>query len=611
MILANSILTACTLIILSSLARVQAAADSNTNTCSRDLKPQPIGIDFGPNTIIATYAHTPLNTSILTFLTPSSSPAAERYKTALFRLRLEDYAANEIGSRLWGVNKNKNSNRAPAFRKIHDGVQKYLSPYLRVITSEIEGWVRKIPVLGNTIEKVSELRVYQNLLVAFGLKKNPWFEDDLTLDSVKGIFIAVLNETKVAALAQDLERSCTSDRVNIDFAILSVPDFFNRTLCQLVLEAAREVGISSLERTVGRTVTAGIGVQEAGLLASSTSNSDPNSGGGDGGFGAGSVRGGSWRGSGMRYTTADVKAEPTSKARNLLPIRKAGKRAERILVVEQGLFYAGLRTYEAADGMRSKPFSSSNLRGNGKGQGVREYEDEQGVFQQRYLPLDPYASQNIDNELFQRVLDRDGFLREVVRSGGERERQKLRDEVVKGRFLIRGGLEREFDFMGRGRGKKDEGKVGEEEGGEEADRHVEEWPLSLGGASAVLKWEDVQAVEEEYVRKIAEAVHVFLVTLRRIRTSNDLTHHPETIHTVGILTDHTDGHLLVRAIREALGPDVKIVGGTMSSSTLAAEGAAKLALRRLESWEEVFREERMREFLGSMKTERKEWEEEL
>lgn len=49
----------------------------------------------------------------------------------------------------------------------------------------------------------------------------------------------------------------------------------------------------------------------------------------------------------------------------------------------------------------------------------------------------------------------------------------------------------------------------------------------------------------------------------------------------------------------------------MSSSTLAAEGAAKLALRRLESWEEVFREERMREFLGSMKTERKEWEEEL
>jgi hypothetical protein len=48
---------------------------------------------------------------------------------------------------------------------------------------------------------------------------------------------------------------------------------------------------------------------------------------------------------------------------------------------------------------------------------------------------------------------------------------------------------------------------------------------------------------------------------------------------------------------------VKIVGGTLNSSDLAAEGAAKLALRRLETWEEVWRAERAREFLGSVRSE--------
>ncbi|KAG4430803.1 hypothetical protein IFR05_013718 [Cadophora sp. M221] len=456
------------------------------------------------------------------------------------------------------------------------------------------------------------------------MKKKPWFDEDLTLDGVKRIFVEVLNETKIAAsaLPQDIrgerrgEGSGGVGGVKIEFAIISVPDFFNGTLCRLVLEAAGEVGIGSLERTVARTVAVGVGVGDSG------SGSDSNSGVGVAG-GYGKIGGG--RVSGMQRITAG-KAEPTSKARNLLSLPHAGaiKRAEKILVIEQGLFHAGLRTYEVFDGnLRSK--SPSNPRGHSKPKGEQGEVDESGIFQQRYLPLDPYASQNIDNKLFERVVQHDGFLREVVGRTGERERGVLRDEVVRGRLLIRGGggLEREVAFMGRGGGggggvKGDE-KVGEGEGegegkeedGEDVDKHHEEWPLSLDGVSAVLKWEDVQAVEDEYVRKLAEAVHMFLVTLRRMRTSNDLTHHPETIHIVAIQTDHTDGHLLIRAVRQALGPDVKIVGGTLGSVTLAAEGAAKLALMRLRSWEEVFREERMREFLWSMKTEMKDGKEEL
>jgi hypothetical protein len=87
------------------------------------------------------------------------------------------------------------------------------------------------------------------------------------------------------------------------------------------------------------------------------------------------------------------------------------------------------------------------------------------------------------------------------------------------------------------------------------------------------------------------------------RTHSDSTHQPETIYTVVLLTDYIDSALLKRAIRQSLSPDVKIVGGTLSSSDLAAEGAAKLALRRLESWEEVLRTERVREFLGSVRSE--------
>jgi hypothetical protein len=51
------------------------------------------------------------------------------------------------------------------------------------------------------------------------------------------------------------------------------------------------------------------------------------------------------------------------------------------------------------------------------------------------------------------------------------------------------------------------------------DRHHEEWSLNLHGrgitgAQVVLKWEDVAAVEDEYVGKLTEALHMFLVSLR-------------------------------------------------------------------------------------------------
>jgi hypothetical protein len=117
---------------------------------------------------------------------------------------------------------------------------------------------------------------------------------------------------------------------------------------------------------------------------------------------------------------------------------------EKMFVVEQGRFFAGLRTYEVADRStgtkRAQAFSRSDSRSSA--------DEDEGVFQQRYLPLDPYGSQSIDNKLFQRVLDREPILWEELRRGADRDR--LRNEVEKARLLIRDALDREVGYMAGG-----------------------------------------------------------------------------------------------------------------------------------------------------------------
>jgi hypothetical protein len=47
-----------------------------------------------------------------------------------------------------------------------------------------------------------------------------------------------------------------------------------------------------------------------------------------------------------------------------------------------------------------------------------------------------------------------------------------------------------------------------------------------------------------------------------------------------ILTDHGDGELVRRAMKQALGPDFPVLGGTLRNITMAADGAARLAWTR-------------------------------
>lgn len=112
-----------------------------------------------------------------------------------------------------------------------------------------------------------------------------------------------------------------------------------------------------------------------------------------------------------------------------------------MLAVEQGRFFASLRTYEVADRSTGTKWAQAFSRSDSKSSA----DEVEGVFQQRYLPLDPYGSQSIDNKLFQRVLDREPILWEELRRGADRDR--LRNEVEKARLLIRDALDREVGYM--------------------------------------------------------------------------------------------------------------------------------------------------------------------
>jgi len=67
--------------------------------------------------------------------------------------------------------------------------------------------------------------------------------------------------------------------------------------------------------------------------------------------------------------------------------------------------------------------------------------------------------------------------------------------------------------------------------------------------------------------------------------TNDDSGIQEEIDTVIIATSCDDGRLLKRAVIDALGNELPIIGGSLGSGTLAAEGMAITALRRRKNWE--------------------------
>ncbi|KIN02863.1 hypothetical protein OIDMADRAFT_178682 [Oidiodendron maius Zn] len=224
----------------------------------------------------------------------------------------------------------------------------------------------------------------------------------------------------------------------------------------------------------------------------------------------------------------------------------------RVLILDHGKYHLTMRTYQTVRN-RSKPLL------------------------QRYLSIDIFASATLDRELVNRVIETDAILKKQINSGANRAR--LREAIETARPKIKGSIDQLFARAN--------------DGSDNEDYNYNEWPLNIKDwwhgmeGSAVLRWEDVEYVEEEYVKNLAQTIKTFLVTLpmgREHSKKEDLD--PEDIDAAVILTTGIDGDLLKRAINKALGREVNIIGGSFTDVILAANGAALVALKVLHSWEE-------------------------
>ena len=151
----------------------------------------------------------------------------------------------------------------------------------------------------------------------------------------------------------------------------------------------------------------------------------------------------------------------------------------RVLILDHGKYHLAMRTYQAARN-RSKPLF------------------------QRYLNIDIFASTVLDRELVNRVIETDAILKKQINSGANRDR--LREAIETARPKIKGSIDQLFARAN--------------DGSDHEDYSYNEWPLNINDwwygmeGSAVLRWEDVEYVEEEYVKNLGQAIKTFLVALR-------------------------------------------------------------------------------------------------
>lgn len=156
----------------------------------------------------------------------------------------------------------------------------------------------------------------------------------------------------------------------------------------------------------------------------------------------------------------------------------------RVLLLDQGRHHMDVHTFKRGRDKAHKPIKDL------------------------HLPLDAYHNLGIDMKLLARVTAR-GVLKEQLelkkRLYLDAETWRLGREIERARILIKDNV---FDFLGK-----------DGEGGAE-DHHHEEWPLALDewwtgpAQSAVLAWEDVQAVEDEYAERLSGNLDTILKSIR-------------------------------------------------------------------------------------------------
>ncbi|RHZ69158.1 hypothetical protein CDV55_104165 [Aspergillus turcosus] len=216
----------------------------------------------------------------------------------------------------------------------------------------------------------------------------------------------------------------------------------------------------------------------------------------------------------------------------------------RYLVLDLGEFYLDSRTYNT---------------------------DRCAGMREGYLPMDQWGTESIDRDLTSRLVRGSEALRFQI-SLGARE-SDLWEPVKQARLMMRNTKNTQAK------------EPREDDGYHDVPLDLRDWGYQeFEEVQAVLTWKDIQVVEKAYVDNLADNIVAHLTILREYHLGE--THKddgiPQRIDKLVILTAGHDGHLVKKAVQQALGDQIDVIGGTVHDSGLAAVGAARSALDEIQ-----------------------------
>ncbi|KAL4931650.1 uncharacterized protein BDV17DRAFT_288713 [Aspergillus undulatus] len=419
-------------------------------TCTNKIN-DPVGIDFGPHFIFASYANSPTNFTLLAALDDDE-----------YQLRHMQLWTESLGRR--GLNKH---HRPPP-------------SFLASLIDNLSTIAARIPIL----KSVASFLVPGRL-------------DPVTLTEVTETFTRLCREIKKTAL-KDHE-------VDVDFAISSVPDFFNDTINAVVVEACEQAGIESPHMRR---------VEQTGIKSPQLKRALP-------------------RLHASHFMNPEILPDSS------------------VLAIHQGRYHCGIQLY----------------RSETAGQ-----EREKAV---PYYPLDQWGSQSIQKQLVNGLLESNPSLRRHISLGANKN--VLGTEISRARMVLK-NRDPVVDLLGLDDGRDG---ISGSHGVDELPLNLDSWWMDGSGPRDGVKLtrEQVRAADDHFVEMLASYIATYLEVSREENVRMD-THQPEIIDYALIVTDYVDGDLVRRAVKEALGDGVAILGGTLQIITMVADGVARIAWHR-------------------------------
>jgi hypothetical protein len=211
---------------------------------------------------------------------------------------------------------------------------------------------------------------------------------------------------------------------NLTFALVTVPDFFNNTLIDLVLEASERAGIDTGSHVLPRTFSS-------------------------------------------YFQHPEIPP------------------ASRVLVIHQGLFHCGARLSGMASHRRK------------------------GI---EYIPLDSWASRNIDRDVAKRAIRSSPKLEEQLSVGADMN--AFTSEIQNARFRLK-NRDVAVEMMGMGEQSTDSNEDGNDGPFDDFPLDLESWWVYGRYSGVKLRWEDVKIAEDRYVESLATSLRTLLQVSRR------------------------------------------------------------------------------------------------